>query len=125
VLGIGLPCRVPYHIDVVRAWRETRIGFGVGVAMRPMADVVVLPGVTGSVLRDSAGSDAWAPAPRALVTLGRSLADLELRDGDADEGVTAPMMIPDLLMLASGSRRAESATCPACCRPSSEVTSGC
>ncbi len=72
--------------------------------MRPMADVVVvLPGITGSVLRDSRGRDVWAPtagaAARALVTLGRSLADLELRDGDADDGVTAPLMVPDLHLI--------------------------
>ena len=69
-----------------------------------MADVVVvLPGITGSVLRDSRGRDVWAPtagaAARALVTLGRNLADLELRDGDADDGVTAPMMVPDLHLI--------------------------
>ena len=72
--------------------------------MRPMTDVVVLlPGITGSVLRDSQGRDLWAPtagaATRALITLGRSLADLELRDEDADDGVTAPMMIPDLHLI--------------------------
>ena len=72
--------------------------------MRPMADVVVLlPGITGSVLRDSRGRDLWAPtagaAARALVTLGRSLTDLELRDEDASDGVTAPMMIPDLHLI--------------------------
>ena len=73
--------------------------------MRSMADVVVsLPGITGSVLRDSRGRDVWAPtagaAARALVTLGRSLADLGLRAGYADDGVTAPMMIPDLHLIA-------------------------
>ena len=72
--------------------------------MRPMTDVVVLlPGITGSVLRDSAGRDVWAPtagaAARALVTLGRSITDLELRDGDADDGVTAPLMVPDLHLI--------------------------
>jgi CHAT domain/Lecithin:cholesterol acyltransferase len=72
--------------------------------MRPMADVVVLlPGITGSVLRDSRGRDVWAPtagtAARALVTLGRSITDLELRDGDADDGVTAPLMVPDLHLI--------------------------
>ena len=72
--------------------------------MRPMTDVVVLlPGITGSVLRDSRGRDLWAPtagtAARALVTLGRSLADLELRDEDADDGVTAPVMVPDLHLI--------------------------
>ena len=72
--------------------------------MRPMTDVVVLlPGITGSVLRDSRGRDVWAPttgaAARALVTLGRSLADLELRDVDADDGVTAPLVVPDLHLI--------------------------
>ena len=75
-----------------------------GAMMRPMTDVVVLlPGITGSVLRDSRGRDLWAPtagtAARALITLGRSLADLELRDEDADDGVTAPLMIPDLHLI--------------------------
>ena len=72
--------------------------------MRPMTDVVVLlPGITGSALRDSRGRDLWAPtagtAARALITLGRSLTDLELGDEDADDGVTAPMMIPDLHLI--------------------------
>jgi hypothetical protein len=72
--------------------------------MRPMTDVVVLlPGVTGSVLRDARGRDLWAPtagaAARALVTLGRSITDLELRDENADDGVTAPLMIPDLHLI--------------------------
>lgn len=72
--------------------------------MRPMTDVVVLlPGITGSVLRDSRSRDLWAPTAgtvaRALVTLGRSIADLELRDENADGGVTAPMMIPDLHLI--------------------------
>jgi hypothetical protein len=69
-----------------------------------MGDVVVLlPGITGSVLRDSAGRDVWAPtagaAARALVTLGRSITDLELWDGDADDGVTAPLIVPDLHLI--------------------------
>ena len=72
--------------------------------MRPMTDVVVLlPGITGSVLRDDRGRDLWAPtartATRALITLGRSIADLELRDEHADDGVTAPTMIPDLRLI--------------------------
>lgn len=75
-----------------------------GTVMRPMTDVVVLlPGITGSVLRDSRSRDLWAPTAgtvaRALVTLGRSIADLELRDENADGGVTAPMMIPDLHLI--------------------------
>jgi len=69
-----------------------------------MTDVVVLvPGITGSVLRDSRGRDLWAPtagtAARALITLGRSVTELELRDEHADDGITAPMMIPDLHLI--------------------------
>jgi hypothetical protein len=78
--------------------------FDAEATMRPMTDVVVLlPGITGSVLRDSRGRDLWAPtagaAARALVTLGRSITDLELRGEDADDGVTAPMMVPDLHLI--------------------------
>ncbi len=69
-----------------------------------MRDVVVLlPGITGSVLRDSRGRDVWAPtagtAVRALVSLGRSLTDLELHDDDADDGVSAPLIVPDLHLI--------------------------
>src|SRR5215475_8010333 len=72
--------------------------------MRPMRDVVVLlPGISGSVLRDSQGRDVWAPtagaATRALITLGQSITDLELRDEHADDGVTAPLIIPDLHLI--------------------------
>jgi pimeloyl-ACP methyl ester carboxylesterase len=35
----------------------------------------------------------------ALVTLGHNITDLELRDEDADDGITAPMMIPDLHLI--------------------------
>ena len=72
--------------------------------MRLMPDVVVLlPGITGSVLRDSRGRDLWAPkagaAARALLSLGQSITDLELRDEHADDGITAPLMIPDLHLI--------------------------
>jgi hypothetical protein len=72
--------------------------------MRPMTDIVVLlPGLTGSVLRDSRGRDVWAPTggttARALITLGRSISDLELIDENADDGVTAPLMVPDLHLI--------------------------
>jgi pimeloyl-ACP methyl ester carboxylesterase len=72
--------------------------------MRPMTDVVVLlPGITGSVLRDDRGRDLWAPTAgtvaRALVTLGRSVSELELLDENVDDGVTAPVLIPDLHLI--------------------------
>ena len=48
--------------------------------MRPIADVaVLLPGITGSVLRDSGGPDLWAAtagaAAWAVFMSGQSLAD--------------------------------------------------
>jgi len=75
-----------------------------GGLMHPVTDVVVvLPGITGSVLWDSRGRDVWAPtagaAGRALVASGRRLADLELRDEDADDGVAAPLMVSDLYLI--------------------------
>jgi pimeloyl-ACP methyl ester carboxylesterase len=70
----------------------------------PVADVVVLlPGITGSVLAKD-GRDVWAlsggAALRGLRSLGRILRDLELHgdDPDADDlgdGVTAPRVMPD------------------------------
>jgi hypothetical protein len=65
-----------------------------------MDDVVVLlPGITGSALQDSAGRDACAPTAGALVTLGRNLTDLVLRDDNADDGVISPLMVPDLHLI--------------------------
>jgi pimeloyl-ACP methyl ester carboxylesterase len=70
----------------------------------PVADVIVLiPGITGSVLAKD-GKEVWAlsggAALRGLRSLGRSLRDLELHgdDPDADDlgdGVTAPRVMPD------------------------------
>ncbi|WP_241253107.1 hypothetical protein [Streptomyces sp. W1SF4] len=73
----------------------------------PMPDVVVLlPGITGSVLtRD--GKDVWAPSASAVIgaltSLGRSVAELELPDGQDDwreddlgDGVVATRLVPDL-----------------------------
>jgi hypothetical protein len=65
--------------------------------------LVLLPGITGSVLQKD-GQDVWAlsggAAVNALLSLGRSVKDLELQgdDPDADElgdGVTAPRVMPD------------------------------
>ena len=68
---------------------------------RPMTDVVVLlPGITGSVLAKD-GKDVWAISPgtawRALASFGHSITGLELKgDGTEDDGVTAPRLMPDL-----------------------------
>ena len=70
----------------------------------PVTDVIVLlPGITGSVLQKD-GKDIWAltggAAVRGLLSLGRSVMDLELHgdDPDADDlgdGITAPRVMPD------------------------------
>jgi pimeloyl-ACP methyl ester carboxylesterase len=70
----------------------------------PMTDVIVLlPGITGSVLQKD-GKDVWAVSPgsalRAVLSFGHSITDLELKDdGDLDDGVTAPRVIPDLHLI--------------------------
>ena len=65
--------------------------------------LVLLPGITGSVLQKD-GRDVWAlsggAAVNGLLSLGRSVKDLELHgdDPDADDlgdGVTAPRVMPD------------------------------
>ncbi|HEX6922167.1 MAG TPA: hypothetical protein VF314_18255, partial [Actinomycetes bacterium] len=67
---------------------------------RTCGDVVVLlPGITGSVLRRD-GRDVWAVSPgaalQAVLSLGRSIQDLELASDDADDGVTAPRLVSDV-----------------------------
>ncbi|MGH3754951.1 MAG: lipase/acyltransferase domain-containing protein [Pseudonocardiaceae bacterium] len=63
--------------------------------------VVLLPGITGSVLSKD-GTDIWAPTPgaalRGLLSFGRSISNLEVRDDDwraADlgDGVTATRLV--------------------------------
>lgn len=72
-----------------------------------MGDVVVLlPGITGSVLQKN-GRDVWAPTGgamlAALLSLGHDIEQLKLGDDppDVDEldGVTAPRLIPDVHLI--------------------------
>jgi pimeloyl-ACP methyl ester carboxylesterase len=73
-----------------------------------MKDVVVLlPGITGSVLQKD-GKDVWAftkgAAFRALVSLGESVQDLALDGDDPDlddlgDGVTAARLMPDIHLI--------------------------
>ena len=68
-----------------------------------MADVVVLlPGITGSVLRKD-DRDVWGMTPggaaRALLSLGGSISELQLKGDDADDGITAPHVMPDLHLI--------------------------
>jgi len=69
--------------------------------------IVLLPGITGSVLaRD--GKDVWAVSPgaalQALLTLGHSLQDLRLNgddptSADLGDGVTAPRLVSDVHLI--------------------------
>jgi pimeloyl-ACP methyl ester carboxylesterase len=62
--------------------------------------VILLPGITGSVLASKSGKDVWAPslgvAWRALTSLGKSITGLELAADDADDGVVATRLVPDV-----------------------------
>lgn len=74
----------------------------------PMSDVIVLlPGILGSVLEKD-GKELWGLSAgagvRALVSLGGSIKDLQLRgepDEDVDvwEGITPTRLLPDLHMI--------------------------
>src|SRR5207302_2970377 len=69
--------------------------------------VVLLPGITGSVLAKD-GKDVWAPTAGAvfggLFSLGGSVKDLTLH-GDSStaenlgDGVTAPRLVPDVHLI--------------------------
>jgi hypothetical protein len=72
---------------------------------RPMPDVIVLiPGITGSVLQKD-GRDVWAPSAQgllgALQSLGRSLEALRLDNDPVEtdtlgDGITASRLVPDV-----------------------------
>lgn len=74
----------------------------------PMKDVlVIIPGITGSVLQKD-GRDVWAvtggAAASALLSLGRSISDLTLVDDDPDvddlgDGITASRIMPDISLV--------------------------
>ncbi len=61
--------------------------------------VILLPGITGSVLANKTGKEVWAPSGgaiwRAITSFGHSIEGLELAGDDVDDGVTAPRLIPD------------------------------
>jgi pimeloyl-ACP methyl ester carboxylesterase len=83
---------------------SSHFGEGGDVAKSRLRDVVVLlPGITGSVLQKD-GRDVWAVSGqatwRALRSLGKSLEDLTLGVDDPDvddlgDGVTASRLVPD------------------------------
>lgn len=61
--------------------------------------VILLPGITGSVLANKKGKEVWAPTVgavwRAITSMGDSIEDLALTSDDADDGVTATRLVPD------------------------------
>ncbi len=65
--------------------------------------VILLPGITGSVLANKAGKEVWSPSGgavwRAITSLGNSIEGLELASDDADDGVTAPRLVPDVTLV--------------------------
>jgi pimeloyl-ACP methyl ester carboxylesterase len=74
----------------------------------PFPDVLVLlPGITGSVLAKD-GNEVWAPSAgavlRGLISFGRSVKDLEVEDDDwhapdLGDGVVATRLAPDVHLL--------------------------
>lgn len=65
--------------------------------------VILLPGITGSVLANKAGKEVWAPSGgaiwRAITSLGGSIEGLELAGDDVDDGVTAPRLVADVTIV--------------------------
>ena len=65
--------------------------------------VVLLPGITGSVLANSKGKEVWSPSGgaiwRAISSLGGAITDLELDPGGDPGGVTAPRLVPDVTII--------------------------
>jgi pimeloyl-ACP methyl ester carboxylesterase len=65
--------------------------------------VILLPGITGSVLADRRGKEVWAPSMgavwRAIVSGGDSITGLELAGDDVDDGVTATGLVPDVTIV--------------------------
>jgi len=72
--------------------------------MTAFADLVILlPGITGSVLANAKGKEVWAPSAgaawRAITSFGGSIEGLELAGDDVDDGVTAPRLVPDVTIV--------------------------
>ena len=65
--------------------------------------VILLPGITGSVLANKQGREVWAPSAgavwRVISSAGGSIEGLELAGDDIDDGVTAPRLVPDVTLV--------------------------
>jgi len=72
--------------------------------MSAFGDVVVLlPGITGSVLANAAGKEVWSTSAgaiwRAIKSFGGSIEDLELATDGDPRGVQATRLMPDLTIV--------------------------
>lgn len=65
--------------------------------------VVLLPGITGSVLANDKGQELWSPSAgsiwRAIRSAGGSVTNLVLGGGGDPDGVSAPRLIPDITIV--------------------------
>lgn len=65
--------------------------------------VVLLPGITGSVLSNAKGKAVWGISAgvvwRAVTSLGGSITGLELEGDEVDDGVTATELVPDATLV--------------------------
>jgi hypothetical protein len=65
--------------------------------------VILLPGITGSVLANAKGKEVWGLSAgvvwRAITSLGGSITGLELAGDDVDDGVTATRLVPDVTLV--------------------------
>jgi pimeloyl-ACP methyl ester carboxylesterase len=65
--------------------------------------VILLPGITGSVLTNARGKDVWAPSAgavwQAITTLGGSITGLELAGDAVDDGVVATRLVDDVTLV--------------------------
>jgi len=65
--------------------------------------IVLLPGITGSVLANAQGKEVWSPSAgaiwRAITSLGGSIKELELDVSGDPGGVTAPRLVPDTTII--------------------------
>jgi hypothetical protein len=70
--------------------------------------VVLLPGITGSVLANAQGKEIWSPSAgavwRAISSFGSSIGGLELAPGGDAGGVSATRLIPDITIVPASSR---------------------
>lgn len=65
--------------------------------------LILLPGITGSVLADKKGREVWSPSLgavwQAIKSFGKSIEGLELAGDEVDDGVAATRLVPDVTLV--------------------------